>query len=98
MPAGGLSDAELLKRLGGVLREELHEKRCRAAGCGADGGRRGRRESRAEETCTHTYGLCGRQTLADWNSTTPDTAKTYWANGLLKFIDKASPKATMPTV
>ena len=39
------------------------------------------------ETCTYTYDTRDRQTLADWNTTTPDTTKTYWANGLIKSID-----------
>ena len=34
-----------------------------------------------------------RQTLADWNTTTPDTAKTYWANGLLKSADNTISKS-----
>ncbi len=45
------------------------------------------------EICTYTYDLRDRQTLADWNSTTPDTAKTYWANGLLKSIDNGVSKS-----
>lgn len=43
--------------------------------------------------CTYTYDLRDRQTLANWNTTTPDTAKTYWANGLLKSIDNGVSKS-----
>lgn len=39
------------------------------------------------EVCTYSYDLRDRQTLADWNTTTPDTTRTYWPNGLLKSID-----------
>jgi RHS repeat-associated protein len=45
------------------------------------------------EVCTYTYDLRDRQTLADWNTTTPDTAKTYWANGLIKSIDNGVSKS-----
>ena len=45
------------------------------------------------ETCTYTYDLRDRQTLADWNTTTPDTTKTYWANGLLKSVDNGVSKS-----
>ncbi len=44
-------------------------------------------------TFSHSPFLCDRQTLANWNSTTPDTAKTYWANGLLKSIDNGISKS-----
>jgi RHS repeat-associated protein len=37
--------------------------------------------------------LCDRQTLANWNSSTPDTAKTWWANSLLKSIDNGVSKS-----
>ena len=39
------------------------------------------------ETCTYSYDLRDRQTLANWNTSTPDTARTYWANGLIKSVD-----------
>jgi RHS repeat-associated protein len=45
------------------------------------------------EVCTYTYDARDRQTLANWNTTTPDTAKTYWANGLLKSIDNGVSKS-----
>lgn len=45
------------------------------------------------EVCTYGYDLRDRQTLANWNSATPDTAKTYWANGLLKSIDNGISKS-----
>lgn len=39
------------------------------------------------EVCTYSYDLRDRQLLADWNSATPDTARSYFANGQLKSID-----------
>jgi RHS repeat-associated protein len=45
------------------------------------------------EVCTYSYDVRDRQTLADWNTTTPDTAKTWWANGLLKSIDNGVSKS-----
>ena len=45
------------------------------------------------EVCTYSYDLRDRQTLANWNTSTPDTAKTYWANGLLKSIDNGVSKS-----
>jgi RHS repeat-associated protein len=45
------------------------------------------------ETCTYGYDLRDRQTLANWSSTTPDTGRTYWANGLLKSIDNGVSKS-----
>lgn len=39
------------------------------------------------EVCTYSYDLRDRQTLANWATSTPDTARTYWANGLIKSID-----------
>jgi RHS repeat-associated protein len=45
------------------------------------------------EVCTYSYDVRDRQTLADWNTTTPDTARTYWANGLLKSIDNGVSKS-----
>ncbi len=45
------------------------------------------------ETCTYTYDQRNRQTLADWSSSTPDTAKTYFANGLIKSIDNGVSKS-----
>lgn len=44
-------------------------------------------------TFSHSPFLRDRQTLANWNTTTPDTAKTYWANGLLKSIDNGISKS-----
>ncbi len=43
--------------------------------------------------CTYTYDLRDRQTLANWNTSTPDTAKEYFANGLLKSIDNGVSKS-----
>ncbi len=43
--------------------------------------------------CTYTYDVRDRQTLADWNTSTPDTAKTYFTNGLLKSIDNGVSKS-----
>jgi RHS repeat-associated protein len=37
--------------------------------------------------------LRDRQTLANWSTSTPDTAKTWWANGLLKSIDNGVSKS-----
>ena len=45
------------------------------------------------ETCTYTYDLRDRQLTSDWNTTTPDTTKTYFANGLLKSIDNGISKS-----
>jgi len=45
------------------------------------------------ETCTYSYDLRDRQLLADWNTATPDTAKTYFACGLLKSIDNGVSKS-----
>ncbi len=45
------------------------------------------------DVCTYSYDLRNRQTLANWNTTTPDTAKTYWANGLIKSIDNGVSKS-----
>jgi hypothetical protein len=45
------------------------------------------------ETCTYTYDIRDRQLKSDWNTTTPDTTKTYWANGLLKSIDNTVSKS-----
>jgi RHS repeat-associated protein len=45
------------------------------------------------EVCTYSYDLRDRQTLANWNTSSPDTAKTYWANGLLKSIDNGVSKS-----
>jgi RHS repeat-associated protein len=45
------------------------------------------------EVCTYTYDARDRQTLANWNSTTPDTFWTYWANGLLKSVDNGISKS-----
>jgi hypothetical protein len=39
---------------------------------------------------SHPLDLRDRQTLANWNSTTPDSAKTCWATGLLNSIQTAS--------
>jgi YD repeat-containing protein len=39
------------------------------------------------EVCTYSYDLRNRQLLANWNTATPGTARTYFANGLLKSID-----------
>lgn len=39
------------------------------------------------ETCTFFYDLRDRLTLSDWNTSTPDTARDYHANGLLKTMD-----------
>lgn len=43
--------------------------------------------------CTYTYDLRDRQILADWNTSTPDTTKEYFANGLLKSIDNGISKS-----
>ncbi|MBC8127651.1 MAG: hypothetical protein H8M99_10985 [Gloeobacteraceae cyanobacterium ES-bin-144] len=32
------------------------------------------------EFCTYSDDLRDLQLLADWNTSTPDTAKTYWAD------------------
>jgi RHS repeat-associated protein len=45
------------------------------------------------EVCTYSYDARDRQTHANWNTTTPDTAKTYWPNGLLKSIDNGVSKS-----
>lgn len=45
------------------------------------------------EVCTYTYDTRDRQTLVDWSTTTPDTTRTYWANGLLKSIDNGVSKS-----
>ena len=45
------------------------------------------------EICTYSYNLRDRQLLANWNTTTPDTAKTYWADGLIKSIDNGVSKS-----
>ncbi len=45
------------------------------------------------ETCTYTYDLRDRQLTSDWNTATPDTSKTYLANGLLKSIDNGVSKS-----
>jgi RHS repeat-associated protein len=45
------------------------------------------------ETCTYTYDVRDRQTLANWNTTTPDTARDYWANGLVKSVDNGVSKS-----
>ena len=37
--------------------------------------------------------LRDRQLLANWNTITPDTTKTYFANGLLKSIDNGVSKS-----
>lgn len=43
--------------------------------------------------CTYTYDVRDRQTLANWNTTTPDTVREYFANGLLKSIDNGVSKS-----
>ena len=45
------------------------------------------------EICTYTYDLRDRHLKSDWNTTTPDTTKTYFANGLLKSIDNGISKS-----
>ncbi len=45
------------------------------------------------EICTYSYDLRDRLLLTDWNSSTPDTTRTYFANGLLKSIDNSVSKS-----